>query len=104
MKKFSAVFNKRATRETQRAQSWLANNRGLGHVEQLNDEINDALDALEESPEMGVLVATRPRRGPPVRRLILEKSGYHLYYCADRSAWRIEVVSLWHEKRRPPKP
>jgi plasmid stabilization system protein ParE len=52
---------------------------------------------------MGAPVRTRTRSGPVLRRIVLEESGYHLYYRAHLDTALIEVVCFWHEKRRPPK-
>src|SRR5271155_3525677 len=101
MRQFTTIFAVRAVRESNEARAWLATHRGAERVAQLNDEVNAALDRLERFPKMGAPVRSRSR-GPNVRRIILDRSGYHLYYRAHLESCLIEVICLWHEKRRPP--
>jgi plasmid stabilization system protein ParE len=34
-----------------------------------------------------------------VRRLLLSRTGYHLYYQVNAEAGRVEVLALWHSRR-----
>ena len=102
MKQFTTIFAARAVRESNEARAWLAEHRGADRVARLNDEVNEALDRLERFPEMGAPVRSRSS-GPSVRRIILDRSGYHLYYRAHLESCLVEVICFWHEKRRPPK-
>lgn len=67
--------------------------------------------AFEEDLEEGfVLISTLPRIGQPVdhariaelRRLLLGRVGYYLYYSVDDEAEAVEVLALWHVRRKPP--
>lgn len=59
------------------------------------------------------LIAANPRSGPPhvaiadvpgVRRVLLRRSQYRLYYRFDPTRDRIEVLAVWHTSRgREPK-
>jgi plasmid stabilization system protein ParE len=103
MKAFSTIFSVRAVRESNEARAWLEAHLGTARVLLLNDEVNAALDKLELLPELGAIVRTRSREQPLTRRVILDRSGYHLYYRVHHDSRLIEVVCLWHEKRRPPR-
>jgi plasmid stabilization system protein ParE len=102
MRRFSTIFSARAARESDAARTWLAEHEGADGVELLNAEVRAALDRLEVLPEMGA--PARVRLGATTtRRIVLERSGYHLYYRAHLKTRLIEVVCLWHERRRPPR-
>ena len=103
MRPFSTVFSARAVRESNEARTWLGEHMGQEFVDRLSNEVNAALDRLEHCPESGAIVRTRARAQPFTRRIILGRSGYHLYYRPHLATSVIEVVCLWHEKRVPPK-
>ncbi len=64
----------------------------------LLEELLDAKEQLERFPEAGRSV--RRRRFPGLRRVILRRTRYHLYYryfAQDDEVW---VVALWAAVRR----
>jgi plasmid stabilization system protein ParE len=48
-------------------------------------------------------VRIRGKWSTTVRRVILDRSGYHLYYRARLEAGVIVVLCVWHERRRAPR-
>lgn len=34
-----------------------------------------------------------------VRRMLLARTSYHLYYVIDESAGSVELLALWHTRR-----
>jgi plasmid stabilization system protein ParE len=103
MRRFSFIASKRFAGEAARIKAWLARNHGAERVALLTAEVHEAEDLLNESPDQGKPVRSRRRHGPKARRLILERSGYHLFYRAVRDKRQIVFMCLWHETRRPPK-
>jgi plasmid stabilization system protein ParE len=64
----------------------------------LRDEIARGCDLLSRNPEAGPAAEDYPG----VRRLLLLRVSYHLYYRVNHAARQIEIVALWHTRRRPP--
>ena len=58
-------------------------------------DLEDALNMLVEQPGVGTKVETG--RSPQVRRFLLNRISYHLYYRVRRS--ELEVLSVWHTSR-----
>jgi plasmid stabilization system protein ParE len=41
--------------------------------------------------------------GPPIRRLLLIETRYHIYFDTNEDAGEVVVVAVWHASRdRPP--
>jgi len=59
-----------------------------------SDEVERALLALEQTPALGVRYAPNPK----VRRLLLKRTGYHVY--AREEPERVYVVAVWSVFRR----
>lgn len=62
-------------------------------------EIDAALALIEQVPWCGRRVANRRLHG--VRRLLLQRTGYHLDYQFVASAREVRVVHFRHGRRRP---
>lgn len=58
-------------------------------------ELMDGLELLGKMPNVGSLYPLRPR----YRRLLLRRTGYHVYYRVDEALDVIFVVSIWHTRR-----
>ena len=98
MKRFTILISQRAAREIDAANAWRAEH-AAGLPGELGDELATALRLLERLAEMG----PRWRASPTVRRVRLDRTGYHVYYKVDMRSKRITVVCFWHERRRPPR-
>jgi len=59
------------------------------------EELERAIALLAGAPEMGIVYGSFRNR--PLRRLLLEKTRYHLYYVIVDE--RIEVVTVWSALR-----
>jgi plasmid stabilization system protein ParE len=99
----SILFTARASREMDDARSWLEKHRGSERVEEMADELAKALDRLAILPEMGARVWTGSSWSKTLRRLLLRRSGYHLYYRVQPKAAQVVVLAVWHERRKRPK-
>ena len=95
----AVAFTARATRQTRRALAWWAENRpaALGLLEQ---ELRNVLALVAATPTLGALA--RDTRVKDVRRVLLRRSRYHVYYRVDSAGMRLEVLALWHTSRRDP--
>jgi plasmid stabilization system protein ParE len=61
-------------------------------------EIAEALDRLAELPQVGRRAVLRGH--PTARRLLLQRSGYHLYYVVLTAEREVRVVYFRHARRR----
>jgi plasmid stabilization system protein ParE len=100
MSKFRVRLTKRALGHLQRIDTWWRENR-LSSPELFDSEATKALDLLAEAPLAGVIY--RRLSGPPIRRLLLIETRYHIYFDTNEDAGEVLVVAVWHASRdRPP--
>ena len=71
-----------------------------GDLSLLRRELQSAAAMLTELPAAGSPYLLARQAG--VRRLLLRKSRYHLYYRVDREQEKIQILALWHTSRRRP--
>ncbi len=89
-------IGKQARRQAERASNWWRENRL--HAPGLFDaESERALQLLLVMPNAGVSYATARRSG--LRRLLLPKTEYHLYFAVERGGTVIVIHSLWGARR-----
>ncbi len=76
--------------------SWWLDNRpkAPGAIRQ---ELERAFSLLTLQPHLGA--RARSERLPGVRRILLSRVQYHLYYRVNEEARRVEVLALWHARR-----
>jgi plasmid stabilization system protein ParE len=60
-------------------------------------EMAEALELLAETPTLGVYYGHRGGRA--IRRLLLPRSRYHVYFTYDEDAGVLEVRAVWHAAR-----
>lgn len=65
----------------------------------LAGEIEEALDLLTHVPLLGP--RARLRGHPTARRLLLRRTGYHLYYVVHEALRELVIVYFRHARRRP---
>lgn len=61
------------------------------------EELETAIAAIQNSPDRPVYAMTR--RGP-VRRMLMPKTGHHVYFIHTRATHTIEIVSVSGGKRK----
>ena len=82
------------------ADHWWLQNRPKAPL-LFTEEYGRALSLLEEQPRVGPAYSTYTQAG--VRRLLLQKTRFHLYYTYDTEADEVVVVAVWSAQRgRPP--
>jgi plasmid stabilization system protein ParE len=95
-------IGKRARRQVERASDWWQENRP-GTAFLFDQELEEALRLLLLMPNAGVKYAT-PKR-PDLRRLLLPKTEYHVYFAVERGGAVVAIHSVWGARRgRTPKP
>jgi plasmid stabilization system protein ParE len=61
------------------------------------DDLERAFELVAAQPGIGARALNAKKEG--VRRLLLSRTGYHLYYQLNAEAARIEILALWHSRR-----
>jgi hypothetical protein len=92
---------KRARRQVERASSWWEESRPLA-PSLFEEEFEEALVRLLAKPDSGLVHPTTKR--PTLRRLLLPKTEYHLYFALERGESVLVIHSVWGARRgRGPK-
>lgn len=65
---------------------------------QFDRELSDMLNLLQEAPDIGRRY--RRARIPGLRRILLKKSRYHIYYVHDEEQQAVIVLAVWSAVRR----
>jgi plasmid stabilization system protein ParE len=89
-------FAARALTEIDRAARWWRDHRPDTR-KLFDDELLAAVELLKSAPGVGASYPEPRRR--EVRRVMLRKTGYHLYYRPDPDAGRLLVLSVWSAVR-----
>ena len=87
----------RADRQIRVARRWWLQNRDKA-PEAFDEALDHAYEVISRAPYASR--AVRIRHGT-ARRLTIEPIRYYLYYRVHPN--RIEILSLWHTSRRPPR-
>jgi plasmid stabilization system protein ParE len=87
----------RAKRHLAIARAWWRVNRPSA-PDAIDDALHMARRLLRSTPEVGGESAD----SPGLRRLLLERVDYHLYYRIDHGERSVEIVAVWHARRLPP--
>jgi plasmid stabilization system protein ParE len=91
------AFTRRAARHVDEAGRWWRENRTKA-PEALHEELNRALQLVTSQPNVGAVAQNVSLVG--VRRILLRRVNYHLYYRVVESPSRaVQVVALWHASR-----
>jgi plasmid stabilization system protein ParE len=93
---FSFRIAPRAAREIRKAADWWLANRTAAPT-MLEDELETAYALIEELPFAGEAVSHRRHVG--LRRVLLGRTHYYLYYAVEEDDGIVEVLSLWHTSR-----
>ena len=90
------VFTATAQRHVEQARIWWAANRPAA-PDAILDELRAGLDLVASQPACGVPVVNARVQG--VRRILLRRIGYFIYYRVRPRAHRLEVLAFWHARR-----
>ena len=86
----------RAALEIRRAAAWWRANREAAPFA-LVEDLERAFELVAAQPGIGARARNAKRES--VRRLLLSRTGYYLYYQVNADAGRIEILALWHSRR-----
>lgn len=92
----TVVFTATARRQVERARAWWAENRPAA-PDAIPDELRAGLALVASQPVCGVTVASARFWG--VRRILLQRIDYFLYYRVAPRKKRLEVLAFWHARR-----
>lgn len=90
--KLTVEWTARAERDATRAVAWWAKNRPAA-PSLLRHEIAEAIELVRSTPAMGAVFK------PGVRRLVLERTRYAIFYTHDVDADRIRILAVWSSLR-----
>jgi plasmid stabilization system protein ParE len=94
--RFRFRISPRAGRQIRAAARWWLTNRTAAPT-LLSDEIGSAYILLGDLPFAGEEVPHSPI--PGLRRVLLGRTHYHLYYVVSEADSVIDVLALWHTSR-----
>jgi len=86
----------RAATEIRRASSWWQANRPAAPAA-LAEDLERAFEILSMQPGVGARAVNTGKES--LRRLLLSRTSYHLYYQVNPAERRIELLALWHSRR-----
>ena len=94
--RLAVTFWKRAARQIESAAEWWRENRQAS-PDALSDELVRTLDLITQQPGVGVPALNARLAG--VRRILLPRVGYFLFYRVAPQKQLIEVLAFWHARR-----
>jgi plasmid stabilization system protein ParE len=86
----------RAESQIRRVAAWWRENRGAA-PDLFSLELAYVLETLVQTPSIGTLYAER--RGVVIRRVLLPRTRYHVYFNYDAALGVIAVRAVWHARR-----
>lgn len=95
---FAINIAPRALADVASVAQWWRKNR-LGAPRLFQEELDAALSAIAERPEIGPRIPLR--RYPNARSYVLQRTGYIVLYNMDPDAEEVTIVRVRHGKRRP---
>jgi plasmid stabilization system protein ParE len=103
MEPYAAEFSPQARAQLEAIQAWWHQHR-QSSADLLVQELTAVLRHLQRSPYLGKIY--EPRGAQPVRRILLNRTRYHLYYRPDDTARKIYIDAIWYAGRgqAPPIP
>ncbi|MEE8367209.1 MAG: type II toxin-antitoxin system RelE/ParE family toxin [Thermoanaerobaculia bacterium] len=96
---FEIRVGRRAVRQIRHAADWWSENRPKAPGA-FGEDIESAFNLLGQLPGAGERV--QHRTIPLVRRLLLSRVRYLLYYSVDEASSVVEIIALWHTGRGQP--
>lgn len=96
MRRVQVTVAPRAVAQVEAIAAWWRANRPTS-PDLFLDEFAAALTRLASAPFAGT--AYRPGLRPNLRRLLLPRTRYHVYYVMAEDAHRVSVLAVWHTAR-----
>ncbi|OGQ26381.1 MAG: hypothetical protein A2138_19765 [Deltaproteobacteria bacterium RBG_16_71_12] len=89
-------YAKRAVRQIAAAASWWTENRPLAPM-MFERELAHALRTIQESSTVFAELKTTKAKG--IRRVLMARSRYHLYWHMIEDGTVVEILACWHTSR-----
>ena len=96
MRRFRVIVAPRAVAQVETITAWWRANRPTS-PDLFLEEFAAALTRLASAPTSGGVYRPGPR--PDLRRLLLPRTRYHVYYVTAEDARRVSVLAVWHTAR-----
>ena len=96
MKRYRVGFSRTADAQVETIESWWRENRHAAPG-MFRQELETSVRLLETSPLIGKLYPRTPV--PEVRRLLIGRSRYHVYWEVDVASRTVTVLAVWHAER-----
>ena len=96
MKRYRVGFSRTADSQVETIESWWRENRPAA-LEMFSRELGSAVRLLETSPLIGKAYPQAPI--PEIRRLLIGRSRYHLYWEVDLASRTVTVLAAWYAGR-----
>ena len=100
-RRFEILLDARAVKEILVAEAWRREHRDSAAPGAIADELSRISRLLEVTPAIGA--PARSTRIAGVRRVLLDRIDYHLYYTINEAQSRVIFLSFWHVRRKPPR-
>lgn len=94
--RLSVKPTRRAAAQIRRASEWWRANRAKAPLA-LVEDVERAFELIALQPGVGARAGNAEAQG--IRRVLLGRTGYHLYYKVNAKERRVEVLALWHTSR-----
>jgi len=94
--RFAVAFTPRASRQVDQAKRWWRTNRTKA-PDALEEELRTTLELISTTPSIGAIARNIALAG--VRRILLNRVNYFLYYRPRAESQTVEVVAFWHARR-----
>lgn len=90
-------FTRSASKQVDEAGRWWRENRTKA-PRALREELDQAIQMIASQPDVGAVARNTKLAG--VRRILLSRVSYHLYYRLLETPGRsLQIVALWHASR-----
>jgi plasmid stabilization system protein ParE len=96
MKRYCVGFSRSADAQIEMIEAWWRENRPAA-PEMFSRELEAVVRLLEISPLIGKAYPDAPV--PEVRRLLIGRSRYHVYWKVDAASHAVTVLAVWHARR-----
>jgi len=90
------IFWSRAARQIEEADNWWRKHREAS-PNAVSEDLGRALDLIARQPGIGAPAASQRLQG--VRRVLLPRVGYLLFYRLARQRREVQVLAFWHARR-----
>lgn len=96
MTRHRVEFSPEALAQAQQVALWWRENRPAA-ADLFEDEVTAAVEKLSTAPATGVPYLRSNLAG--IRRVLLPRTRYHIYYVVDDAAAVVRIHALWHTAR-----